>query len=144
MILRTNHTKGTGQDRVPDAVHRNIFYFKCRRTSRMSFLPAISIGLAALVSVGNSLAVCREIKVMMSKPAYSEKSIETLAVETSADPLVGNVYVNLDIDFDGQSDDVHGSCSPSSEPADGCLLSYRLTKSNKIFSHEFSSDESFF
>lgn len=92
----------------------------------------------------NALVICPELNAMLKTRAYARGSIELLAVETIQDPSSGNKYLNLDVDHDGQFDDVRGSCSASLEPADGCVLSYRLTNNKKFFSHQFPPNERFF
>ncbi len=87
--------------------------------------------------------ICRDIVEKINQPSYTSRSIEMIAAGVTPDPLQGNKYLNLDIDIDGKSDEVLGGCSDSSEPADGCVLTYRLSSNDKEFSHKFPIDERF-
>lgn len=110
----------------------------CKKSLSVS---AIAICIAGFFAAGNASAICPELKAMMTRPSYAENSIETLIIETIQD---SDIYPNLDIDQDKKIDDVRGSCSSSLEPADGCLLTYRLTSNGQEFSHQFPSDMRFF
>lgn len=80
---------------------------------------------------------CAELKSKLGRAPYTKDSIEMLLVETIPE---SDEYPSLDIDQNGQPDKVHGSCSPSTEPADGCRLSYRLSRDGSEHSHQFPPD----
>lgn len=120
-------------------------FYPRRTLTQLLLVTLLAIaGVNTLARSDNASAICPELNVMLQRPAYEKGSIELLVVENNPDPLSGYKYLNLDIDHDGQFDDVRGGCAASSEPADGCVLSYRLSSNGKTFSRQFPPNERVF